>query len=164
MSAVGLALTRPVKFAGSGCGGAGFGCAAWLQTIVDVPTPINAASTTVRGQRKPCACMPRIIQSTFSLGDFMNMKTVAAALGCLLVVAGLSAQSGSGRGGPGQAAGASPATAADAWYDAVRGSDRSRIEALIAQGADVNARDRRGGVTPLMYAAALGSLETMRLL
>src|SRR5918995_2017292 len=110
MSAVGLALTRPVKFAGSGCAGEGFGCAAWLQTIVDAPTPINAASTTVRVQQKPCACMPRIIQSTFSLGDFMNMKTVAAAIGCLLVVAGSSAQLGAGRGGPGQTTGGSPAT------------------------------------------------------
>ena len=93
----------------------------------------------------------------------MNIKTLAAAIGCLLVVAGLSAQSGSGRGVPAQVEGG-PTTAGDAWYDAVRGADRSRIESLIAQGADVNARDRRGGVTPLMYAAALGSLETMQLL
>jgi ankyrin repeat protein len=54
--------------------------------------------------------------------------------------------------------------AADAWYDAVRGADRTRVEALLASKADVNLRDRRGGVTPLIYAAALGSPETMRLL
>jgi ankyrin repeat protein len=91
----------------------------------------------------------------------MNMKTVVAAVAGILVVAGLSAQSGPGAAQP---AATSQASAADPWYEAVRGSDRSRIEALFAQGADVNARDRRGGVTPLMYAAALGSLETMRLL
>jgi hypothetical protein len=34
MSAVELALTRPVKLAGSGCAGAGVCGAAWLQTIV----------------------------------------------------------------------------------------------------------------------------------
>ena len=92
----------------------------------------------------------------------MTVKTLAAAVGALFVVAGLSAQSGPGTNRPVE--GSSQATAADGWYEAVRGSERSRIEALIAQGADVNGRDRRGGVTPLMYAAALGSLDTMRLL
>jgi ankyrin repeat protein len=91
----------------------------------------------------------------------MNIR-LAAAVCAVLVVAGLSAQSGPGTNRPVE--GSSQANAADAWYEAVRGTDRSRIETLIAQGADVNARDRRGGVTPLMYAAALGSLDTMRLL
>jgi ankyrin repeat protein len=80
----------------------------------------------------------------------MNTKTFKA-LACALLVAGLGAQAPDS--GP-----------SDAWYAAVRGADRSGVEALIAQGANVNLRDRRGGVTPLMYAAALGSTDTMRLL
>ena len=57
-----------------------------------------------------------------------------------------------------------PSPAIDTWYEAVRQADRSAVVSLIAKGAEVNARDRRGGATPLMYAAALGSIDTMRLL
>ena len=53
---------------------------------------------------------------------------------------------------------------ADQFYKAVRGSDRALVEQLLQNGADVNLRDRRGGATPLMFAAAFGSLETMTLL
>jgi ankyrin repeat protein len=54
---------------------------------------------------------------------------------------------------------------ADGWYNAVRGADRSRLDALLLKSpGDLNVRDRRGGVTPLMHAAALGSPDTMRLL
>lgn len=53
---------------------------------------------------------------------------------------------------------------ADQFYTAIRGSDRAQVERLLQNGADVNLRDRRGGATPLMYTAALGSLDTMTLL
>ena len=53
---------------------------------------------------------------------------------------------------------------ADKWYNAVRGAG-PRLQALLDENpASVNLVDRRGGVTPLMHAAALGSLDTMRLL
>jgi ankyrin repeat protein len=52
---------------------------------------------------------------------------------------------------------------AEAWYNAVRGADRSHLDALLAKSPG-DVRERRGGVTPLMYAAALGSLDTVRLL
>ncbi len=82
----------------------------------------------------------------------MMMKWLAAAACGLVIVVGLDAQ-------------APAPVATDAWYDAVRAADRSRLDALLLKNkADVNLRDRRGGVTPLMYAAALGSLDTMRLL
>ncbi len=53
---------------------------------------------------------------------------------------------------------------ADAMYAAIRSGDTSKVAALLQGGADANGRDRRGGATPLMHAAAVGSLDTMRLL
>lgn len=49
-------------------------------------------------------------------------------------------------------------------YAAIRGGDHRRVAALATNTADVNVTERRGGATPLMHAAAFGSLETMRLL
>ena len=53
---------------------------------------------------------------------------------------------------------------ADKWYDAVRGAGPHLQALLVENPAGVNLRDRRGGVTPLMHAAALGSIDTMRAL
>jgi ankyrin repeat protein len=80
------------------------------------------------------------------------MKSIAAA-GPLVVLgfAMLAAQS--------------PASAPqDRMYAAIRAGDTAAAGALLQAGADVNMKDRRGGATPLMNAAAFGSLETMRLL
>src|SRR5689334_11574492 len=52
----------------------------------------------------------------------------------------------------------------DRMYAAVRAGDTAAVAALLQSGADVNMKDRRGGATPLMNAAAFGSIETMRLL
>lgn len=51
-------------------------------------------------------------------------------------------------------------TAGDTFYHAIRANDLPRLHAIIASGADVNARDERG-VTPLMYAAWVGSVGAM---
>jgi ankyrin repeat protein len=53
---------------------------------------------------------------------------------------------------------------ADEFYVAIRGGDIEKVSTLIQGGADVNIRDRRGRATPLMHAAAYGTLDTMRLL
>jgi ankyrin repeat protein len=51
---------------------------------------------------------------------------------------------------------------ADQWYDAVRGTG-PRLEALLVENpGGVNLSDRRGRVTPLMHAAALGSVDSMK--
>jgi ankyrin repeat protein len=52
----------------------------------------------------------------------------------------------------------------DQYYAAIRGGDATRVKALLDGGADVNLKERRGGATSLMHAAAFGSLDTMRLL
>jgi ankyrin repeat protein len=51
----------------------------------------------------------------------------------------------------------------DDFYAAIRTNDLTRLDALVRNGADVNARDRHRE-TPLMYAAYTGSLEAMRFL
>jgi ankyrin repeat protein len=82
----------------------------------------------------------------------MRISYFAAGAAALFVVAGLSAQ-------------APPdVVTADKWYDAVRGAGPHVQALLVENPAGVNLRDRRGGVTPLMHAAALGSIETMRAL
>jgi ankyrin repeat protein len=48
------------------------------------------------------------------------------------------------------------------FYDAIRNNDLKSIRALL-EGVDVDARDGRGS-TPLMLAAAIGSIEAMTLL
>ena len=65
-------------------------------------------------------------------------------------------------------AGASTSLAADGnlsddFYNAIRANDLARLQALVGGGADVNSRDSRGE-TPLMYAAAVGSVEAMKFL
>ena len=50
--------------------------------------------------------------------------------------------------------------ASDRYYAAIRANDLAALQTLVAEGADVNVRDRLGE-TPLMYAAVVGSLEGM---
>jgi ankyrin repeat protein len=57
-----------------------------------------------------------------------------------------------------------PAAVSDQFYAAIRSNDNTQVETLLRNGAAVEVRDRRGGATPLMHAAAFGSIETMRLL
>ncbi len=53
----------------------------------------------------------------------------------------------------------------DEFYAAIRVNDLAHLEKLLKSGANPNVPDPRGGgATPLMYAAAAGSLEAMRLL
>ena len=52
----------------------------------------------------------------------------------------------------------------DQMYAAICTGDTAAVAALLQGGADVNMKDRRGGATPLMNAAAFGSIDTMRLL
>jgi ankyrin repeat protein len=49
------------------------------------------------------------------------------------------------------------------FYSAIRENDLARLKLITASGADVNLRDARGS-TPLMHAAAVGSIEAMKLL
>src|ERR1700745_3516036 len=81
-----------------------------------------------------------------------SMKVgITAALLAVLAVATLGAQQ--------------PASAPqDSMYAAIRSGDTAAVSRLLQDGADVNMKDRRGGATPLMNAAAVGSVETMRLL
>jgi ankyrin repeat protein len=53
---------------------------------------------------------------------------------------------------------------ADQFYASIRSGDTARVRALLDGGADVNIKERRGGATPLMNAAAFGSLDTMKVL
>lgn len=50
---------------------------------------------------------------------------------------------------------------AEPLFEAIRAGDVSRVQALIAAGADVNAKGE-GGMTPLMTAAHLGHLQIVR--
>lgn len=50
------------------------------------------------------------------------------------------------------------------FYSAIRANDLARLEALLKSGADPNVRDPRGGATPLMNAAVVGSVAAMKLL
>ena len=52
----------------------------------------------------------------------------------------------------------------DESYQAIRSGDQARIAAIAGNASEINAPERRGGATPLMQAAAFGSLEAMRLL
>lgn len=52
----------------------------------------------------------------------------------------------------------------DAFYAAIRANDLPRLQAMLKSGANANVPDPRGGATPLMNAAAVGSVEAMKLL
>src|SRR4051812_27976741 len=49
----------------------------------------------------------------------------------------------------------------DGFYAAIRANDLPRLDAMLTQGAGVNAKDERG-VTPLMYSAWVGSVDAMK--
>src|SRR5215472_8241927 len=49
------------------------------------------------------------------------------------------------------------------FYNAIRENNLARLKSLTASGAGANSRDARGS-TPLMHAAAIGSLEAMKIL
>jgi ankyrin repeat protein len=53
-------------------------------------------------------------------------------------------------------------TSSDDFYRAIRANDLTLLESLMAKG-DVNAKDRHGA-TPLMYAAAVGSVDAVKAL
>jgi len=48
----------------------------------------------------------------------------------------------------------------DQFYDAIRNNDLVRLDFLV-RSADINATDG-GGYTPLMYSAAVGSVDAMK--
>ena len=76
------------------------------------------------------------------------LKRIAAAL--LLCTSVVSAQDA----GP----------SSDAFYSAIHDNDLKKLQALLKGGANPNVGDPRGGATPLMYAAAVGSAGAMTLL
>jgi ankyrin repeat protein len=76
---------------------------------------------------------------------------ITGALLAVLAVAALGAQQPT-------------STPQDRMYAAIRSGDTAAVSRLLQDGADVNMKDRRGGATPLMNAAAVGSIEAMRLL
>jgi len=53
-------------------------------------------------------------------------------------------------------------SSSDEYYKAIRANDLARLKSLMA-GGDVNVKDRHGA-TPLMYAAAVGSPDAVKLL
>ncbi len=55
------------------------------------------------------------------------------------------------------------ASVSDNFYDAIRANDLSRLRAMLKEGASANTPDPRG-LTPLMYAATVGSVDAMRIL
>jgi ankyrin repeat protein len=75
------------------------------------------------------------------------------ALPCRLsLVTGLAAMLG--------ATASSQNTSADAFYAALRANDLPRLNGMLMAGANVNAKDERD-ITPLMYAAWVGSVDAM---
>lgn len=48
-------------------------------------------------------------------------------------------------------------------YDAIRTNDLARLQAMVHSAADANTKDD-GGKTPLMYAAAVGSIDAVKFL
>jgi len=51
----------------------------------------------------------------------------------------------------------------DQYYQAIRNDDLVTLRTMVAPGSSIAVKDRRG-TTPLMYAAAFGSIEAMRVL
>jgi ankyrin repeat protein len=92
----------------------------------------------------------------------MKRTLLTICIGASLASAVAYTQASAGPKGPAlQLQSTSPA---DGFYAAIRTGDNARLQALIKAGADVNTKDRRGGATPLMHAAAIGSLESLKLL
>jgi len=54
-------------------------------------------------------------------------------------------------------------TSTDDFYQAIRANDLAKLKVLIGSGSDVNIKDRHGS-TPLMYSAAVGSVDAMKML
>jgi len=54
-------------------------------------------------------------------------------------------------------------TPSEELYQAIRGNDLARLQRLIKDPANVNVKDRHGA-TPLMYAAAVGSVDAVKML
>ena len=52
-------------------------------------------------------------------------------------------------------------TLGEAFYTAIRANDLPRLNGMLTAGASVNAKDERG-ITPLMYAAWVGSVDAMK--
>jgi ankyrin repeat protein len=91
---------------------------------------------------------------------FTRRSVVPAAAALLLLTSLVMAQAPAG---PSPTAGGSSAEA-DQFYDAIRADNLGRLETLLKSGADPNVRDTRGGATPLMYAAGIGSVDAMKVL
>src|SRR4051812_25661021 len=56
---------------------------------------------------------------------------------------------------------AAEANLSEQFYNAIRGDNQQAITKLLSPKSNLDARDARGN-TPLMYAAAVGSADTMR--
>ena len=52
----------------------------------------------------------------------------------------------------------------EALYSAIRDNDLTRLQSLLKSGANPNVSDARAGATPLMFAAAVGSVRAMTML
>ena len=57
-----------------------------------------------------------------------------------------------------------PGSLSDEFYASIRANDVARLQTLVKSDGHANVPDPRGGATPLMYAAAVGSLDAMRVL
>lgn len=55
-------------------------------------------------------------------------------------------------------------SSSDAFYAAIRANELTQLQAMLKAGANPNVSDPRGGATPLMYAAAVGSVDAMKVL
>jgi len=56
---------------------------------------------------------------------------------------------------------ASQESSGENFYTAIRANDLARLDGLLTVSGDVNAKDERG-ITPLMYAAWIGSVDAMK--
>jgi ankyrin repeat protein len=56
-----------------------------------------------------------------------------------------------------------PENASEKFYSVIRENNLAQLKAILAQTGSANVADDRG-ITPLMYAAEIGSLDAMRLL
>ena len=77
----------------------------------------------------------------------MKRRTIAITLAAIATVASIAADS----------------NRSDDIYTALRTNDLARLKTLAQSGVDANIKDDHG-MTPLMYAAAVGSVDAMTLL